>query len=197
MTKRPLALRLYALTGAISIAVMAALLVLPRFVGSPRYLEPQAALVQNVVDRWSLRERHELPERVERLGKRLRGRLTLYDTNGEVVQSTHDILPAATAKELETLKTEKWALAWRRIVVRSDDGTMIGVYVPKSPGFPWGFVLPLGAGVLLVVGAATFWFSRRLVKPLDTLAQAARRFGEGNTEARANLHRHDELGDVG
>ena len=47
--RRPLALRLYALTAAISIATMVALFVLPRFVGSPRYLEPQAALVRRRV----------------------------------------------------------------------------------------------------------------------------------------------------
>ena len=197
MSKRKLALSLYALTAAISIAVMVALLVLPRFVGSPRYLEPQAALVQNMVDRLSTREGQQLTERVERIGKRLKGKLTLYDTHGNVVRSTAEPLRAATEKELHTLETEKWALAWRRIVVRSDDGSMIGVYVPNSPGFPWGFVLPLGAGVLLVVGAATFWFSRRLVKPLDTLASAARQFGGGNIAARAQLRRDDELGDVG
>jgi two-component system, OmpR family, sensor kinase len=197
MSKRPLALRLYALTAAISIAVMAALLVLPRFVGSPRYLEPQAALVQNMVDRLSLRQGQELTDRVNRIGKRLRGRLTLYDTKGNMVRSTAEVLRPATSAELDTLQTEKWALSWRRIVVRSDDGTMIGVYQPNSPGFPWGFVLPLGAGVLLVVGAATLWFSRRLVSPMSTLATTARRFGEGDVEARARLHREDELGDVG
>jgi signal transduction histidine kinase len=197
MSKRTLSLRLYGLTAAISIAVMAALLVLPRFVGSPRYLEPQAALVQFMVDRLSLRDPATLPERIERIGKRLRGKLTLYDRQGNVVRSTAEPLRAATSSELETLETEKWVLSWRRIVVRSDDGTMIGVYVPKSPGFPWGFVLPLGAGVLLVVGLATFWFSRRLVKPMGTLATTARRFGEGDINARARLHRDDELGDVG
>jgi signal transduction histidine kinase len=197
MSKRPLALRLYALTGAISLAVMAALLVLPRFVGSPRYLEPQAALVQNMVDRLSQRDPQEIIDRMERVGKRIRGKLTLYDTKGNVVRSTKEVLPPPTGNELQKLQKEKWALAWRRIVVRSDDGSMIGVYVPNTPGFPWGFVLPLGAGVLLVVGMATFWFSRRLVKPLDTLASSARRFGEGDTQARAALHREDELGDVG
>jgi signal transduction histidine kinase len=74
---------------------------------------------------------------------------------------------------------------------------MYAVYVPDSPGFPWGFVLPLGAGVLIVVGAASLWFTRRLVSPLEDLAEAARQFGAGNTGARADLHREDELGDVG
>ena len=44
-------------TAAIAIAVMVALIFLPRFVGSPRYLEPQAALVQNLVDRFAVRDR--------------------------------------------------------------------------------------------------------------------------------------------
>lgn len=198
MSKQRLALRLYALTAAISITVMVALYVTPRFVGSPRYLEPQAALVQNMVDRFSLRDPQRLAEAMERVGRRLKGKLTLFDTSGNVVRSTVEPpLSFATQSELATLATEKWALDWRRIVVRSDDNSMIGVYVPNSMGFPWRFVLPLGAGVLLVVLGATLWFTRRLVQPLDALAAAARRFGAGDIEARARLHRDDELGDVG
>ena len=49
MSRRKLAWRLYGLTAAIVVAVMIALIYVPRFVGSPRYLEPQAALVQNLV----------------------------------------------------------------------------------------------------------------------------------------------------
>jgi signal transduction histidine kinase len=104
---------------------------------------------------------------------------------------------AVTGAERATLRDDKWALGWGRIVVRSDDGTMIGVYEPTRVGFPWAFVLPLGAGVLVVVAGATLWFSRRLVRPLDQLADAARRFGSGDTTARAKLSRDDELGDVG
>ncbi|HEY5949393.1 MAG TPA: HAMP domain-containing sensor histidine kinase, partial [Kofleriaceae bacterium] len=157
----------------------------------------QAALVQNMVDRLSQRDPEQLIERMERIGKRLRGKLTLYDTKGRLVRSTAEPLRVASEREMSSLATEKWVLSWRRIVVRSDDGSLIGVYVPNSPGFPWGFVLPLGAGVLLVVLAATIWFSRRLVRPLTELATAARKFGEGDIEARAKLHREDELGDVG
>ena len=197
MSKRPLVLRLYALTAAISLVTMLALFVMPRFVGSPRYLEPQAALVQNMVDRYSTRDPQKLAERMDRIGKRLKGTLTLYDASGKLIRSTAEPLPPPTDEERDTLVNEKWSLAWRRIVVRSDDGTMIGVYAPDRPGFPWGFVLPLGAGVLLVVAVATLWFSRRLVRPLDTLASAARRFGEGDTSARAHLLRDDELGAVG
>src|SRR4051794_4330317 len=155
---------------------MVALLVLPRFVGSPRYLEPQAALVQNLVDRYSTRDPSKRPEAIERWRQRLRGKLTMFDASGNVIDSTFETLRPPTSAEHQILEKDKWALEWRRIVVRSDDGSIVGVYVPNNPGFPWGFVIPLGAGVLLVVLGATLWFSRRLVHPLDTLAGAARQF---------------------
>jgi len=198
MSKRKLALRMYAFTAAIVVTTMTALYVLPRFVGSPRFLEPQAALVQNMVDRLSQRDPQRIAEVMARLQQRLHGKLALLDAQGHVVRSTVE-QPDITlsADERATLATDKWALGWGRIVVRSDDGSMIGVYEPTHPGFPWLFVIPLGAGVLIVVGAATLWFSRRLVRPLDQLAGAARKFGAGDTAARANLHRDDELGDVG
>ena len=198
MSRRKIVVRVYALTAAIAVSVMIALLLLPRFVGSPRYLEPQAALVQNMVDRLSARDPQKLTESIERITKRLRGSLTLYDAQDHVVRTTTpEPLAGPTAVERAALTDDKWTLAWRRIVVRSDDGTMIGVYVPDAPGFPWSFVLPLGAGVLIVVGAASLWFSRKLVRPLGELAEAARKFGAGDTASRAKLTREDELGDVG
>jgi two-component system OmpR family sensor kinase len=198
MARGVLVLRVYALTAAIAVSVILAMLFAPRFVGSPHYLEPQAALVQNMVDRYSTRSPDELVERMARLAGRLRGKLTLFDATGKLVRSTTEpALSAPTPTEIAELKTDKWTLAWHRIVVRSDDGMMIGVYVPDSPGFPWGYILPLAVGVLVVVGAASLWFTRRLVVPLQELAEAARKFGSGNTEARADLHRDDELGDVG
>ncbi len=200
MSRRKLGLRLYALTAAITIATMAALIFLPRFVASPRYLEPQAALVQNMIDRWSERIHRDpaaLDVSIDRLKERLRGKLTIFDTEGHVLRTTSEPLTFVSAKEREQLKNEKWALAYHRIVVRSDDGTMIGVYEPNFPGFPWSFFLPLGAGVLVVVGAATIWFSRRLVQPMGQLADAANKLGGGDLQARAQLHRDDELGDLG
>jgi signal transduction histidine kinase len=198
MRRGNLVIRVYALTAAIAVSVIIAMVMLPRFVGSPRYLEPQAALVQNMVDRYSQRTPGELTERMERLSQRLRGALTLFDASGKLVQTTVEPpLRAPSREELLTLKSEKWALAWRRIVVRSDDGSMIGVYAPDSFGSPWSFILPIGAGVLIVVAGASLWFTRRLVRPLEELAEAARKFGGGNTEARVHLEREDELGDVG
>jgi signal transduction histidine kinase len=191
---------MYAFTAAIAVATMASLIILPRYVREPKYLEPQAALVQNMVDRYSERIHRNpagLDVSVGRLTQRLRGKLTLFDPDGKVLRTTAAPLRFISPKERTALKTEKWALDYHRIVVRSDDGTMIGVYEPQGPGFPWSFVLPLGAGVLLLVGGATLWFSRKLVRPIGRLADAANRFGSGDTAARARLHRDDELGELG
>jgi two-component system, OmpR family, sensor kinase len=197
MRKGKLVFGIYALTAAIAVSVIVAMAWLPRYVGSPRYLEDRAALVQNMVDRYSTRTTAELAERMTRLAPRLKGELTLYDAHRDVVRATKEPASPPTDAELATLQTDKWSLSWRRIVVRSDDGSMIGVYLPDPVPFPWTYYLELVTGVLIVVGAASLWFSRRLAVPLGKLAEAARKFGKGGTDARANLERDDELGEVG
>jgi len=191
-------LRVYAFAAALAIVIMAALLILPRYTRGARYLEPQAALMQYDVERWSLKEPAELAAIMTRFEPRLRGRLTLYAADGRIVRTTVDPpLDPPTAEEREALAQEKWALSTGRIVVRSDDASLFGVYAPNRPTFPWSYVLPLCAAILVVVGAASLWFSRRLARPLDQLAHAARKFGSGDTNARANLGRDDTIGAVG
>ena len=201
MTPRPrrrLILRVYAFTAALSIAIMIALLVLPRYTRSARYLEPQAALMQFLVDRWSQKGSKDFNEALERFEPRLRGQLTLFAADGHMLRSTEQPpLEPPTAEEIAALRDEKWSLDWTRIVVRSDDGQLLAVYQPNRPGFPWSWVLPIGAIILLVVGAASIWFTRRLALPLGRLAGAAQQFGAGDTTARANVNRDDEVGDVG
>jgi signal transduction histidine kinase len=197
-SRKRLVLRVYAFAAALSIAIMAALLILPRYTRGARYLEPHAALLQYMVERWSLKDAPKFAQTMERIEARLRGRLTIYDVEGHMIRSNVEpVLDPPNAEERAALKNEKWALSTGRIVVRSDDGTMVAVYHPNRPGFPWSYVLPMCAGMLLLVGAASVWFARRLAAPLTQLASAARDFGEGNTAARAKLARHDELGDVG
>ena len=196
--RRRLALRVYAFVAMLSVAIMAALLVLPRYTRSPRYLEPQAAIVQYIVERLSLKQPKQFGEMLDRFEARIRGKLSLFDARSTLVRTNIDPpLEPPTKDEQADLLDHKWSLDRGRIVVRSDDGSLIGVYAPNRAGFPWSYVLPLGAVILLVVGAASLWFSRRLAQPLDQLATAARRFGEGDTSARAKLEREDELGDVG
>ncbi len=197
LPRSPLALRLYAFTAVIAVAVMASLILLPRYLGSPRYLESQAALVQTIVERLAQRDPGRRAEVLGRLASRLRGKLTLFDAALTPLGSTAEPVEAPTRAELADLARDKWSLSHGRIVVRSDDSTLLAAYAPNRPGFPWHFVLPIGLGALIVVGAATLWFSRTLVGPLGALASAARRFGAGDTAARARLDRGDELGEVG
>jgi signal transduction histidine kinase len=199
MQRRPrLVFRVYAFAVGLAIAVTAALVILPRYTRGARYLEPQAALLQYMVERWSLKDQAKFAEIMGRIEPRLRGKLSLYDLHGNLVRTNIEpALDGPTAAEREALQTEKWALSTGRIVVRSDDGTMIGVYAPNRPGFPWGYVLPMSALILVLVGAASVWFTRRLARPLDELAAAARRFGAGDTTARARIARRDEMGDLG
>jgi len=196
--RRRLVYRVYGFVAVLAIAIMAALLILPRYTRAPRYLEPQAALAQYLIERWSIKAPQEFESAMARIEPRLRAKLSLFDASGKLLHSNIDPpLDAPTEDERRDLITAKWALDRGRIVVRSDDGSMIGVYAPNRAGFPWSFVLPLGAMILVLVGIASVWFSRRLARPLDLLAIAARRFGSGDTSARANLTRADEVGDVG
>jgi signal transduction histidine kinase len=196
--RRRLVLRVYAFAAVMSITIMAALLILPRYMRGARYLEPQAALLQYLTERWSLKDPERFEVSMARVEQRLRGRATIYSNDGRVIRTIGgDILEAPTAEELQSLGREKWALSTGRIVVRSDDGTMLAVYHPSRPGFPWSYIMPMCAVMLVLVGAASFWFARKLARPLDQLAVAAREFGEGNTSARAKLARDDELGNVG
>ena len=196
--RRRLVYRVYGFVAVLAIAIMVALLILPRYTRSPRYLEPHAALAQYLIERWSTKDPLEFESAMARIEPRLRGRLSLFDASGKLLHSNIDPpLDAPSEDERRDLATAKWSLERGRIVVRSDDGSMIGVYAPNRPGFPWSYELPLGAMILVLVGIASVWFSRRLARPLDLLANAARRFGSGDTTARANLTRADEVGDVG
>lgn len=197
--RRPrLVFRVYGFAALLSVGVMVALIVLPRYTREPKYLEPQASLLQYMVERLSIKEPARFTAMMDRIEQRLRGHLTLFDTEGRVVRTNVDPPLAGLSRyERQQLGRAKWALDYGRIVVRSDDGSLFGVYSPNRHGFPWGYVLPLGAVILMLVGAASIWFARHLARPLDQLAAAARRFGAGDTSARARLRRVDELGDVG
>jgi hypothetical protein len=176
--RRRLVYRVYGFVAVLAIAIMAALLILPRYTRAPRYMEPHAALAQYLIERWSVKNPQQLDTVMARIEPRLRGKLSLFDANGKLLRTnTMPPLGAPTEGERRALADAKWSLHWGRIVVRSDDRSLIGVYAPSRPGFPWSYVLPLGAMILVLVGIASVWFSRRLARPLEKLANAARRFG--------------------
>ena len=87
--RRRLVYRVYGFMAVLSIAIMAALVIVPRYTRSPRYLEPHAALVQYLVERWAVRHQ-DLDEVIARIEPRLRGKLSLYDASGKLLRSTID-----------------------------------------------------------------------------------------------------------
>jgi two-component system OmpR family sensor kinase len=64
----------------------------------------------------------------------------------------------------------------------------------RPPGTPWlGFT---GIFAFFVVGVAAMLTARSLARPLQRLAAAARAFGAGRLDVRADMKRSDEIGEV-
>lgn len=201
MTRRPLrrrlVLRVYLFTAGLFIAVFAAMATIPRLVTGPTWHEPQAALLQGVVEHLAPMPSSERLHLVSRLRERVPGQLTLYDAQGVVLASTHEP-PAAgfDDDELRALRRgARWVIDWSRIALRSDDGRLYGLYLPPRP--PWHFIAPFFTAILGMILLASVWFARRMARPLAVLGDAARRFGAADTSARAGLQRDDEFGDLG
>lgn len=95
----------------------------------------------------------------------------------------------AIAAGQETVRTEAGQIAVS--VPLSSDGPSAAVRVAEGIGdtrkgtvATWVLMSGLGVGILLLAGVAAFLLSRRLTKPLDDLAHAARQLGEGDFTVR-------------
>lgn len=202
MTRRPLrrrlVLRVYLFTAGLFIAVFAAMATIPRLITGPTWHEPQAALLQGVVEHLAPMSATERLHLVSRLRERVPGRFTLYDAQGGVLASTHEP-PAAGLHDDErrALERSPWTIDWSRIALRSEDGSLFGLYLPPRPRIPWRFIAPFFTAILGMILLASVWFARRMARPLAVLGDAARRFGAADTSARAGLQRDDEFGDLG
>lgn len=197
---RRLPARVYFTALLLLVTVGLSLQALPRFIVGPLWLQPQAAMLQGLINRLSDKP-HAVGFVLHDMRPRIAGSLSI-SRNQQVIASTKDTAAVgdddlATSAELDELRTDLWVLRWDRIVVRSDDHTLIGVYLVRRPAIPWRKVLPFLVAILLLVGLSSYWLSMRLARPLARLADAAQQFGEGQLDARSNIKTNDELGDVG
>lgn len=197
---RRLPFRVYATALLLLVVVGLSLQALPRFIVGPLWLQPQAAMLQGLINRLS-EEPLAVGFVVNDMRPRIAGSLSI-SSNQQVIASTKNRKALsdddlATADELDDLRTDLWVLNWYRIVVRSDDHTLIGVYLVNRPAIPWRKVLPFLLAIMALVGLSSYWLSMRLARPLARIADAAQRFGEGQLEARSEIKTNDELGDVG
>lgn len=202
MTRRPLrrrlVLRVYLFTAGLFIAVFVAMATVPRMLTGPTWHEPQAALLQGVVEHLAPMSAAERLDLVARLREGVPGQLTLYDAQGVVLASTHEP-PAGGLNDDEqrALQRAIFTIDWSRIAMRSQDGRLFGLYLPPRPRIPWHIIAPFFAAILGMILLASVWFARRMARPLAVLGAAARRFGAADTSARAGLQRDDEFGELG
>jgi two-component system, OmpR family, sensor kinase len=70
------------------------------------------------------------------------------------------------------------------------------VFASKTPRPPPRNGVAIVAIALIVVGVASLLTARSLVRPLARLSRAARAFGAGQLDARVDLARSDEIGEV-
>lgn len=128
----------------------------------------------------------------------LRAAITLYNANGEVLKSNvspplplvfHDGPNSSDRPGLRPPHAVDFKLPNGR--------TGHAVYALEPQETPPARAIFVGAFVLLVVGIASILTGRALGVPLRRLSGAAKAFGDGKLDARAELDRDDELGALG
>ena len=104
--------RVYGFAAVLAIAIMAALLILPRYTRAPRYLEPHAALVQYLIERWSAKNPQEFRSAMTRIESRVRavgsGRFVLPDGSERYLVTEARLLALASqldGEQIDPVKT--------------------------------------------------------------------------------------------
>ncbi len=91
--------------------------------------------------------------------------------------------------------------------VTTDQGVVGWVGLPDSPEFREGrarrfekrqqrLLLSVAVFALLLAAVGAFWLSRRLIRPIEAVAQLSGQLRDGNYHARLESHRRDELGQL-
>lgn len=120
--------------------------------------------------------------------------LHVFDRTGTPLFGAGRPVSAPTGDEL-AVRSETPLVARDRVVMAVGDWVV--VHRPSEPPIPTGTIFVLLGVILVLTAIATTWFARSFARPLTALAEVVRRFGAGDTVARARLARRDELGEVG
>ena len=125
------------------------------------------------------------------------GPVAVYDEHGaRLAQAGTPVPPAPTAEEQREVAQSGPVVDDNRLIARTPDGLWV-VHQQDPPVIFTTKNVALWAGSLALVLAGALLVARSLARPLGKLGDAAKRFGAGDTSARARLGRPDELGDVG
>jgi signal transduction histidine kinase len=147
-----------------------------------------AAEVEAVVD-----DRDALDALLHRVDRELRTFVTLRDASDAVVLSSAPSDHPRCERGPRAGPPRFCFVAPSRIPGGKTGSIELSMIAPPPP-VPFG--VRIGAIVLFVVGVSSWLLARSLRTPLVKLKAAARAFGDGHLESRANLDRSDELGDV-
>ncbi|MEK7704227.1 MAG: HAMP domain-containing sensor histidine kinase [Myxococcota bacterium] len=200
-----LALKIYlysVVTGLVTIAIFIASFHI--LMASDRS-EPPFMLDQLVTDRWQRRTEPTIAQEHAHGGPFPGPQVTIYDVEGRLISSSTARPPPPMLSESQLRRLEQVGQLEldRDVVVRAirENGRVVGIGIvnlrpPPPSGLPPGLALPL-AVLALVFLMGTVVFARHVAKPLEQLANTAKKFGRGELGARSRLNRKDEIGDLG
>ena len=126
--------------------------------------------------------------------------LSVYDLDGQLVASSADSAipppPRDLWPDIAAGHPREYDDALGSGVF--SDGVMVGIVTGRrrEEGPPFAAVTLLLASFALAAIFAAVPLSRSVVRPLEALVAAVRRFGSGDLSARARLVRSDEIGDL-
>ena len=144
-----------------------------------------------------------LARELRRVRKVLKGELSLYRTDGSLIATNVQPPLAALSPEfIERVRTEDYFIGLghppllAQPIGRGAAFRGYAVFRPGRPPPPPRRMLS-GLSIALIAAAiASILLARSFAKPLTALADAARRFGTGDLNARARLKRRDEFGEL-
>jgi two-component system OmpR family sensor kinase len=126
--------------------------------------------------------------------------VTLYDTKGRLVASTvTPPLPLPSPAQLRELNENGFISVGHSQMVHQvqSEGRVVGIGIVKL-AFPslgkWMWPLPVLLVLVLIVAV---FFARHFARPLERIAEAAKKFGHGDPTSRVGVHTSDEIGEVG
>ncbi len=142
-----------------------------------------------------------LRRELERVERELGGAVALYARDGRAIAATPGAPGPISAADLARLERGE-------IIVRTDDRlvaapivdggrlTAYGVFTTPKRSSTSQFLLFALLVALSATGVASFLLARSFTRPLAQLAGSAARIGAGDLNARSNLRRKDEFGEV-
>jgi two-component system OmpR family sensor kinase len=192
-----LSTRVYGFALAIVLVVGVSIIYLPRALFGSRIEVHQHRTIALLADDLARTSPTELQVTLDRLAPRMTGPVAVYDDGGKLIAHTGaPVPPPPTTEEAAEVAAHGDSLDDNRLVARTPTGFTVVHQAPPPQIFTTNTVALWAASLALILAGALL-FARSLAKPLGRLGLAARKFGTGDTAARARLGRNDELGDVG